>query len=93
VTRLTTSGDNVEPAFSPDGRTAFTSFRDGNAEVYVMNADGSGQVRLTNEASVDSAPVFSPGGTKIAFQSFRANADPPRPRSTQWTSTARTRPG
>ncbi len=79
VTQLTTSGGNVEPAFSPDGRIAFTSFRDGNAEIYVMNADGSGQTRLTNDPEADSEPVFSPDGSKIAFQSFRASGVRPGP--------------
>jgi Tol biopolymer transport system component len=37
------------PLWSPDGRTiAFRSSRDGNPELYLMNADGSGQRRLTN---------------------------------------------
>jgi Tol biopolymer transport system component len=37
------------PLWSPDGRKiAFVGDRDGNAEVYVMNADGSGQRRLTH---------------------------------------------
>jgi dipeptidyl aminopeptidase/acylaminoacyl peptidase len=36
-----------------------------------MNADGSGQTRLTTDANDDSAPVWSPDGTKIAFQSLR----------------------
>jgi Tol biopolymer transport system component len=36
------------PSWSPDGRRiAFVSERDGNNEVYVMNADGSGQRNLT----------------------------------------------
>ena len=36
------------PAWSPDGsRIAFESFRDGQSEVYVMNADGSGLTRLS----------------------------------------------
>jgi TolB protein len=84
VTRLTnTPAGNVDPSFSPDGsRIVFTSFRDGNAEVYVMSADGSGQTRLTNDPTPDSEPVFSPDGTKIAFQSFRDDLDPPStPRS------------
>ena len=43
---LTTRG--VKPGWSPDGRTiAFVSKRDGNAESYVMNADGSEQRNLT----------------------------------------------
>ncbi len=79
LTRLTTTGGNVDPSFSPDGRIVFTSFRDGDAEIYVMNGDGSGQTRLTDVADVDSEPVFSPDGSKIAFQSFRDHANPPAP--------------
>ena len=52
----------------------FTSLRDGNTEIYVMNADGSGQQRVTNNSSHDEAPVFSPDGSKIAFAS---NMDAP----------------
>jgi hypothetical protein len=37
--------------WSPDGaRIAFDTDRDGNQRIYVMNADGSGQVNLTNSA-------------------------------------------
>ncbi|HET7458829.1 MAG TPA: hypothetical protein VFJ74_14365 [Gemmatimonadaceae bacterium] len=50
VTQLTTdAGDDGEPVWSPDGsRIVFTSFRDGNGEVYIMNANGSNQVNITN---------------------------------------------
>ena len=42
------------PAWSPDGaKIAFKSDRDGNWEIYVMNADGSGQTRLTNNPYYD----------------------------------------
>ena len=54
----------VSPAWSPDGRRiSFVSNRDGNLEVYVMNADGSGQRNLTRNAASDFAPVWSPGRT------------------------------
>lgn len=64
------------PAWSPDGnRLAFTTSRDGgNAEIYVMNKDGSGLVRLTNHPSIDSTPTWSPTGTQIAFASDRTGA-------------------
>ena len=54
-----------------NGKIAFTSTRDGNYEVYVMNADGSGQANLTNNAAVDYEPSWSPDGTQIAFISDR----------------------
>jgi Tol biopolymer transport system component len=49
------------PAWSPDGtRIAFMSNRDGNFEIYVMNADGSGQVNLTNDPGDDWFPAWRP---------------------------------
>jgi Tol biopolymer transport system component len=44
-----------DPSWSPDGtKLAFTSDRDGNTEVYVMNAqDGSNQTRLTDNGASD----------------------------------------
>ncbi|MEO6056692.1 MAG: LpqB family beta-propeller domain-containing protein [Gemmatimonadales bacterium] len=68
LTNLTNdpSGDEG-PAWSPDGRSiAFTSHRTGRWQVYVMNADGSGQTQLTS-GSFATSPDWSPDGTKIAF--------------------------
>ena len=70
VTRLTDSPDVDEsPDWSPDGsRIAFATFRDGNQEIYVMNAGGSNQVNLTNTSGDDEGnPSWSPDGSKIAF--------------------------
>jgi uncharacterized repeat protein (TIGR01451 family) len=53
------------------GRIAFTTFRDGNSEIYSMNADASGQTRLTNNAAYDTDPAWSAHGTEIAFASDR----------------------
>ena len=66
------SAQNFLPVFSPDGtRIAFTSNRDGNPEIYVMNRDGSNVRRLTNHPAVDATPTWSPNGTQIAFTSDR----------------------
>jgi dipeptidyl aminopeptidase/acylaminoacyl peptidase len=63
------------PHWSPDGtKIAFDSTRDGNFEVYVMNADGSDQRRLTDHPAIDANPAFSPDGRLIVFDSSRADA-------------------
>ena len=55
-------------AWSPDGaRIAFSSTKDGNYELYVMQADGSNIVRLTNTANEELAPSWSPDGTRIVY--------------------------
>jgi TolB protein len=43
------------------------SRRDGNWEVYVLNADGSGLRNLTRSAAPESGSTWSPDGRKIAF--------------------------
>jgi Tol biopolymer transport system component len=75
-TSATLCGDRY-PSWSPDGRKiAFTSDRDGNDEIYVMNPDGSGQKRLTRSPGADVKPKWSPDGTRIFFTTNRyGNAD------------------
>lgn len=50
-----------------NGKIVFSSDRDGNREIYVMEADGSGQRRLTSNSSADDNPAWSPDGRRIAF--------------------------
>ena len=52
-------------------KIAFTSTRDGDSEIYVMNPDGSQQMNLTRHPSRDLAPAWSPTGEHIAFNSDR----------------------
>jgi Tol biopolymer transport system component len=61
------------PSTAADGLIAFVSDRDGNSEIYIMNADGSHQTRLTKtlERVNDDFPAWSPDGRKIAFVSDR----------------------
>ena len=58
-------------AQSPDGLIVFVSERDGNDEIYAMNADGSNQTRLTNNSAADQNPSLSADGRRIAFVSRR----------------------
>jgi Tol biopolymer transport system component len=75
------SGLNGAPSWSPDGcQITFSSLRDadGRAKIWVMNADGSNQTRLTNIHNTsnpafygDTWPSWSPDGTKILFDGYR----------------------
>jgi TolB protein len=66
---------NYLPIFSPDGsKIAFTTNRDGNPEIYVMNRDGSGLRRMTNNPAIDVTPTWSPTGNQLAWVSDRTGA-------------------
>ena len=86
LSNLTRSPEHdFAPAWSPDGRKiVFTRSRDyyrrASVELYVMNADGSGQRRLTHTRgrhdgnpvwSYPGSAVWSPGGRMLAFATKR----------------------
>jgi Tol biopolymer transport system component len=75
---------DADPAWSPDGtKIAFVTSRhepnpyfcypDCESEIYTMNADGTGQTRISNRPGVEVHPNWSPDGTKIAFLAYRGN--------------------
>ena len=74
-TTLARSTFNFDPAWSPDGQQiAWTNFGAGearHAEIWVMAADGSTPIKLTNDTTQDGQPSWSPDGRQIAFVSRR----------------------
>ncbi len=68
-------GSNSAPAWSPDGRRlAVVMSKDGNSQIYVVNADGSGgPQRLTNSSGIDTEPRYAPDGS-IYFTSDRGGS-------------------
>jgi Tol biopolymer transport system component len=70
--RTIVAGESEVAAWSRDGsRILFTSYRDGNPEVYLVRADGTRLRRLTRQPGEDYAADFSPDGRKILFSSDR----------------------
>ena len=69
----------AESVITPGGQIAFYSDRDGNLEIYIMNADGSQVTRLTNDPAFDDSPALSPDGARIAFLTGRHDPAPRLP--------------
>ena len=58
--------DDGSPVWSPDGtQIAFTSTRDDNGEIFVMNADGTNPINITNHPAGDGSPAWYPIGAMI----------------------------
>lgn len=60
------------PAWSPDGkRIAFTSTREGNQEIYLIDADGQNLKRITQDPGLDAHPTWTPNGKQLLFATSR----------------------
>jgi WD40-like Beta Propeller Repeat len=69
-------GDDMLPAWSPDGRSiAFVSTRDGNPEIYIMDTDGGRQRRVTDHPGGDWRPAWLPDSRALLFVSDRAGSN------------------
>lgn len=66
-----THADQVLAKAPTTSKIAFTSNRDGNHEIYIMNPDGTGQKNLTRHKASDVQPAWSPTGKEILFVSNR----------------------
>jgi TolB protein len=82
VKPLTTGpGYNAEATLSADGKKiVFTSSRDGDLDIYTMNADGTGVKRLTDTVGYDGGPFFSPDGEWIVYRAHHPATDEERAR-------------
>jgi Tol biopolymer transport system component len=71
LNRITFTGDyNAEATVSKDGEIVFTSFREGDLDIYKMNSDGSGLKRLTYQRGYDGGPFFSADGKRIVYRAY-----------------------
>ncbi|MGA9397834.1 MAG: protein kinase [Anaerolineaceae bacterium] len=72
-------GDKTQPSWSPDGQNiAFVApGRSGNGlDIWVMEADGSGAVNLTNDPGDEFDPAWSPNGNVIAYTKRNTEGSP-----------------
>ncbi len=72
VSRVLADGSTV--FYAPDGKIYFTSIMSGNDEIWSINADGSGQRQLTNNAADEGVPIVSADNNSIFFVSNKTGA-------------------
>jgi Tol biopolymer transport system component len=88
IRQLTSGGQNAEAYWSPDGqRLVFQSTREGHGcdQIYIMNADGSGQRMISTGKGVTTCGYFLPDGKQVVYASTHEASPecPPRPDRSQ----------
>jgi eukaryotic-like serine/threonine-protein kinase len=69
--QITDGGVYSTPTWTPDGKILYSSRAGGNSDIWIMEADGSGQRQLTSDKYIDFYPAASPDGRNIAYLSAR----------------------
>ncbi|TKJ30530.1 MAG: hypothetical protein CEE40_04845 [Chloroflexi bacterium B3_Chlor] len=76
VQRTHDGAENLSPVWSPDGiKIAFETQRDGNSEIYVMNTNGTDQIRLTFAPSLSFASLRSAGDSGLVFSRIEGDSN------------------
>lgn len=76
VEQITSTGADSNPEWSKQNRIIYDSTKNGNADIFIINPDGSGHSQITSGTDNDITPTWSPEGRKIAFSSDRSgNSD------------------
>ncbi len=76
LVRLTENpGYDAEATAGPDGTIVFTSLRDGDIDLYLMDPDGKNVRRLTSEIGYDGGAFFSKDGKKICYRAYHPDTD------------------
>ena len=75
LTRLTGSNwDDIDPALSPDGKqVAFSSNRDGQWDIYLLNLTTDEITKITDTKTYDGSPAWSPDGQFVIFETLNGN--------------------
>jgi Tol biopolymer transport system component len=72
ATQLTTEGENIDPAWSPNGGfITFASNRSGSRQIWIMNADGSDPRQITDGSDLGGRHSLAPDGSTLAFYAGR----------------------
>ncbi len=73
--QIKSGGNNLEGiyglAWTPDGRVVYPSLASGAPDIWIMNADGTGQKQLAVDAGANLHPKITPDGRYIVFMSLR----------------------